>query len=524
MRGKRRIAALVWGLACAFHGVRGEEAPGGQEAGQVWRLEPGQEGALQEALTRCQAGDTVFLAAGTHVLRETVRPSSRTSIRGEGMEKTRLVYEGTSPCVLIDLSQREEVEISHLLLDARHDPKVQGGIIAHNARKLHLHHVGIRDLVPSPCFGPHGIHFHGTNPGREKGVTDSLIESCHLKNIGVGAKFGSGIRLAWGSSRNRVENCLIEETGRGGIFADNGSEDVVIRDNTVTGSGGEGLGIEVWGGCERAVIEDNEIDHWLSVGGCSWCAARRNVISSATGTYKFCGIEGIGSHLVITDNRVEGGQKIGLSVSGKQSKEFVYWARNTVRECNQWGAQFQGEAGGIAYHYLVDCRFESMPLDTGPVWYPGDEGYGFRINGHCHHLTFELCRFIDNGRAGVQIVGEDVGDLRLLHCLFDGNEGGSFRGLEDGMVIEHEPELDVSFACPDQVAAGREVQFLPTGSWIQQPRAGLLWDLGDGPSRGEGSPRHTYERPGAYKVALIVWDREGTPSRAERRVVVTSGG
>jgi len=219
---------------------------------------------------------------------------------------------------------------------------------------------------------------------------------------------------------------------------------------------------------------------------------------------------------------VDGGQKIGLSVSDKRPKRFVYWARNTVRECNQWGAQFQGEAGGIAYHYLADCVFEAMPLNTGPVWYPGDEGHGFRINGHCQHVTFESCRFLDNGRAGVQIVGQDVKSLQFVQCRFDGNGDGAFKGLQEDMLADQEPSLDVSFQCPSETTVGREVQFLPVGEWTRQPRAGLLWDLGDGPARGEEAPCHTYERPGSYTVALIVWDRKGYPSRAERRVVVGS--
>jgi len=488
--------------------------------GKVIEMQPGQDEVLRHVASQCEIGDTLRLLAGEHVLTQAFRPPSGIHVQGEGMGKTVLLYSGDEPSELMNLSGCDSVEVSHLTLDGRNDPRVSQGIVAHCARNLTLHHVAIRDLAPSDGFGPHGILFHGNNPGRDQAVTDSLIESCHLTNIGMGARFGCGIRLSWGSSRNRVENCIIEDTGRGGIFADNGSMDLLIRGNTVTGSGGEGLGIEVWGGCDRAVIEDNRIDHWLSFGGCDWGAARRNVISSNLGIYKFCGIEGIGSHLVITDNRVDGGQKIGLSVSSKEAKEFVYWRGNHVQGCNQWGAQFQGEEGGVACHYLLDCTFQDMPLDTGPVWYAGDEGYGFRINGNVRRVTFEACAFLGNGRAGMQIVGQNVKEIRFVDCSFEGNGQGAIQGLCDLMVDREEALLHASFSCPDFVRAGEEIRFRPEGSWTRERRTGLLWDLGDGPPRGEESPKHIYTRPGAYKVSLILWDEKGRPSLAERQVTV----
>jgi len=87
--------------------------------------------------------------------------------------------------------------------------------------------------------------------------------------------WGAGIRLGHGSSRNRVEDNAISNTGRGGILCNDGSTDLVIRNNTVGGSGGEGLGIELWGGCHRSLVEDNQIDHWLSLDLSDYCAVRR---------------------------------------------------------------------------------------------------------------------------------------------------------------------------------------------------------------------------------------------------------
>ena len=127
----------------------------------------------------------------------------------------------------------------------------------------------------------------------------------------------------------------IDRTGRGGIFCD-GAAELVVRRNRVTGSGGEGLGIELWGECPRSVIEDNDVDHWISVDGGERTAVRRNRVHASDGTLKGCGIEIIARDVVVTDNVVDGGAMTGLSVSNTREKNNVLWARNTVRDCVQW--------------------------------------------------------------------------------------------------------------------------------------------------------------------------------------------
>ena len=148
------------------------------------------------------------------------------------------------------------------------------------------------------------------NPAGRPGMTDSRITHCTLEEIGLDAKFGGGIRLAFGCDRNEVGDNRIDRTGRGGIFGD-GAAELVVRRNRGTGSGGEGLGIEI-----------------------------------------------IARDVVVSDNVVDGGAMIGLTVSNTRVKNNVLWARNTVRDCVQWGAEFQGESSGIAHHFFHDCRFE----------------------------------------------------------------------------------------------------------------------------------------------------------------------
>ncbi len=496
--------------------------------------------AIAAAIERSSRGDTVSLPPGVFVVRQAIHPRSGTRFEGAGQDRTVLRFAADRPSVILSLDGREDVEVCKLALDGAGNPNATQGISAGNARRLKLHHLTVRNLAKGTGFGPHGVLFTGQNPTRKGGVTDSEIADCRFENIGVGAKYGGGIRLAWGSSRNRILRNTIRTTGRGGIFADNGSTDLLIRGNTVTGSGGEGLGIEVWGGSDRAVIEDNRVDHWLSIGGCDYVAARRNVISDTSGTYKFCGIEGIGSYLVITDNTVDGGQKIGLSVSGKQPKRYVFWGYNTVRGCNQWGSQFQGEAGGIAYHYLYRCRFTQMPIGRGPVWYPGNEGHGFRTNGQVQHVTFEACEFSRNDRLGVQLGGRGVDALSFVRCAIRGNKGAAVLGPVDytalawtDCVVENNgsdalptpkpferPPPVAAFEVSPGARAGEPVTFASASRTAAGKIAAVLWDLGDGVPATQTRVSHTYAKAGRYRVTLIVWDDAGRGARCERDVTV----
>ena len=167
-----------------------------------------------------------------------------------------------------------------MTLDGQNNPLVQQGVTGSDSRRLWLHHLTICNLK-AKTWGPHAILFSGRNPSMEGGVTDSRITDCRIENIGLEAEYGGGIRLAWGSVRNEVIGNVIHDTGRGGIFGDHSAE-LIIRNNRVSGSHGEGLGIEIWGGCRRSLIEDNVVDHWLSVDQGTQSAVRRNVVAPTT--------------------------------------------------------------------------------------------------------------------------------------------------------------------------------------------------------------------------------------------------
>jgi hypothetical protein len=495
--------------------------------------------AIAAAIQRGQPGDTLRFPAGTFELAESVRPKSGLKLLGAGTERTIFIYVGSESVPFVQLTGCEDVEIGHLTLDGRQRPLGQDGVRADNSRRLLLHDLAIRGLAKGKSAFVHGIIFSGNNPTMERGVTDSVIRDCHIEDVGVGAEFGGGIRLAWGSNRNRVEGNVIRRTGRGGIFGDHSAE-LDIRHNRVEGSGGEGLGIELWGGCPRSLIEDNVIDHWLSVDQGNQTAVRRNVIGTDDGTLKGYGVEIIARDIIVTDNLVKRGAAIGLSVSNTPRKNNVYWGYNTIRDCIQWGAQLQGESGGIAHQYFYRCKFAGTVRGDARARYQEASGHGFRFNGNTRELVFEECTFRDNGGCGVQSCGANVDTLTFVRCRLLGNRQGWTAGFATNQMVEFSecmtgspeagappstrpftsPAPTANFRMPETIRAGTAAQFecaskAGTGEIVER-----LWDFNDGIAEVTPNPQHRFDRPDKYRVTLIVWDSAGRGARTEKTIEV----
>lgn len=490
--------------------------------------------ALPAVMAQAQPGDTVQLSAGTYELTAALALQTGVKVIGAGQDQTTLVYRGVGRSNLVTVNGCDDAELAHLTLDGQMNLLLNSGIGGGNSRRIKLHHLTIRNLAKTDTWGPHGILFHGHNPTCERGVVDSEISDCRFENIGVGAQYGDAIRMAWGSNHNVVQRNTIHLTGRGGIFGDHSTE-LVVRDNVVTGSGGTGLGIELWGECHRSVVEDNRIDHWLSIDGGSQTAVRRNTITTDDGTLKGYGIEIIARDVVVTDNVVDTGQAIGLSVSNKRIKNNVFWGYNTVKHCIQWGAQIQGETGGAARHYFYRCDFTDMLAGDERARYPKDAGHGFRTNGHCHQFVFESCRFDNNGGYGLQLGGGDIDGLTFRNCSVQGNQGAAFSGQAANVFIEGctvagngkdnlpenqqrfaTPAPKAEFTMPERIVAGDPAKFACTSTGVAE----LLWDFNDGIPETAAEVEHTFAKAGKYRVTLIVWDEGGQGARVERMVEV----
>ena len=293
--------------------------------------------AIQRAIDASAAGDTVRLPGGTFLVSRALRLKTGVKITGCGRGRTILKCHAESPLDFFDLSGTRNVELSHFTIDGGDSVNARLRNSACAGGGHHIHHLAIHNLGGD---GALGIHFGGRDGDYVHGVCDCLIADNMICNIGLDSAWGGGIRLSWGGSRNQVLRNVVDNTGRGGIFADNGSSDLVIRHNTVTRSGrkAEKLGLEIWKDCDRVVIEDNAVDHWLSVGGAARVAVRRNTIRDKTGDVGFLGLEIIGQDIVASDNLVDDGQQIGISVSNDCHNQYQYCA-------TQYGPE-HGPVGG----------------------------------------------------------------------------------------------------------------------------------------------------------------------------------
>lgn len=498
--------------------------------------------SLAAALSRAKPGDTLRLAEGSYDIGETVAIKTGVNLVGAGQDKTRLVYTGTQQGSLLHIGGCENVEVAHLTLDGGDNPAARDGIAGSNSKKLFLHHLTIRNLGKDITAFSHGIILTGDNPSMARGVTDSIIRDCRFERIGLKAQYGGAIRLAWGSTRNLVERNVINGTGRGGIFGDH-SPGLTIRHNRIAGSGGEGLGIEIWGGCTGSIIEDNVVDHWLSVDKGAQSAVRRNVVGTADGTHKPYGIEIVSEAVVVTDNVVKGGTGIGLSVSNTLPKNNVYWGYNTISDCTQWGAQFQGDTGGITNHYLYRCTFERTLRGDPRAIYPSDSGHGFRFNGSSRNLVFEECVFKNNGGQGIQIGGgPDVDAMTFVKCVFSDNALEAGHDVAEERTMEFDkvrldrksgkfsrtkrfatPPPVADFSVPLAIRVGVAASFACHSSSKAGEIVTRLWDFNHGIPELTATPSHVFDNPGKHRVTLVVWDIAGRGARMEKIVEVLPG-
>ena len=493
---------------------------------------------INAAIDASAAGDTIYFPSGTFHISDAIRLKSYTVMVGEGQDNSTILFIGTNLAPLVDIQEKTHIEIANLCLDANDNSNASNGIEALQGSNHFLHNLWIKNFTFNyPDWGgPQGIVFYGE-------VMDCMISNNLIENMSIESKWGAGIVVGWGSSNNKILNNTINNTGRGGILCNNGSTDLVIQNNIVTGSHGEGLGIEIWVDCDRAVIEDNIIDHWLSVGGGHYCAIRRNVISDTTGIVKYIGLEVAweNDNHIITDNIVSDGFEQGMTVSNTPPKEYIFWGYNTVQYADNWGIQILGDTGGASYLYFYKNTFEySRKTDDF-------SGQGIFFHDDCNYITFEENEIINNEGAG--ITGGDPDSEVMNHLSFINNTiannaeasiendpGGENLEWENNEIYGNGYDVQLEsrgfdnqkpiadFNIPASGVVGEEIVFT-NNSYDPDGEIGhVLWDFDDSYPVSDFSPTHIYTKPGEYRVTLLIWDEPGRGARAEHFITIESLG
>ena len=535
--------------------------------------------AVQTAIDAAVEGDTVYFPKGTYNISTIEIKVSGIKLTGESETGAILKFMGKpeTEC-MITIYDVSGVTISKLTVTAAGDNKVLNGILAENSTTLLISQVTVKDFVldteSEEDWGPHGIQFTGDEDNNH-GVTDSEISNCTILNIGTNSLWGAGIRISKGSSRNEVLRNTLSNFGRGGILCNDRSVDLIIRNNKITGCGlyddpeedgahnGEPLGIELFGECFSGIVEDNTVDHWISIAADSnYCAVRRNTVEDFEGlSYSWCQLElAEANNTVFTDNYAGSGAQSGISMSnfeGDTPIEYGYFAYNTIKDPALYAVNFDGEGDSIRNIYLYKNDVLGSVANHSRSEGPGFGGVGLMLNG-TDNVTFDTCRFDAHERYGVKImpalddddniIATDVDHIRFINSSIT-NSGKAFAFSDDKSISDYKDynsfefvnsevsgngdnnipqqksfDNDTPIAVINAPSTGVVGQHLRFSSASYDPDGSIehvLWDFGAGVPLSDPRSVIAYDGAGTYRVTLIVWDNEGKASRVEKTITIT---
>jgi PKD domain len=149
-----------------------------------------------------------------------------------------------------------------------------------------------------------------------------------------------------------------------------------------------------------------------------------------------------------------------------------------------------------------------------------DNGYGSEINDNGNSQTSGTgCVPLDHQRDSVT-VGSSAQNPYLLQREF--NNAGVIQSDPNGPACAPFVALVPTFVVPSAVNPGDVVQFdgSTTVSTLIVPRAGYVWNFGDGTTAIGPSVEHSYAKGGTYAVKLTVTDRGGNVASLSQTITV----
>ncbi|WP_233566620.1 fibronectin type III domain-containing protein [Cohnella endophytica] len=495
--------------------------------------------AIQNAVNSAAVGDTVLLPAGTYYLSANVNGKSGVKIAGAGRDSTTVkMTSGSASTMFFYLHNVNNAEVSDMTLDGNGSTVLLSAVTSESGNGNKMRHLRVKDLAASAGFGPFALYAIGST---NLEISDNIVN-----NSGINSDWGAGVRAGWGSSHVLIENNTISNTGRGGIFVNDDSPYAIVRGNTITGTGKkmEGLGIELHTNVDYSLVENNNVDHWISAVRSKYIAVRNNIVKANDGSVGNMGLEVMVDHGITSGNLVDGGQQVGMQQS--PGTGYQLWNYNTVQNIVMWGMQLQGAGTGFTeqYQYFYKNTWKNGASGNPAAAYPGYDGNAVRIHGDTKNIIFDSNQILNNGRKAIEITTASGTDsLSFVNNTITGNGGPSIdqypssaANLEwSGNTVSgngtntqltsrgfSDPKPVANFTAPLTVQLGQPVTFTNTstdnGTIVE-----TLWDLGEGIPVTTASPTYTYLKAGTYKVILGVWDNGGRASVKEQSITVFTG-
>jgi len=506
--------------------------------------------SIEAAMAKALPGDVVYFPAGDYHLTRTIHLKSGVKLNGV-YGSSQLLWIGPHDQWMIGVvgtavSLLTDASVQNLVLNGQNTP-MAGGIGAIDAERILIKGNHILNFAETASLATHGVHFIAN-------VLNSTISDNTLSNIAFTSHWGTAVRWSWGSHNIQVINNAASNAGRGGFLCNDDCTGSVIRNNSFTSANFAALGIELWRGCHGALVEYNRVDHWISVGNANFTAVRHNVIQTpAGGDYKFTGIE-VGdenNYVIMTGNDIGYGQMIGLSVSGKGTRHFVYVAENVFEGASTWAAQFDAnvEAGNSHWYLYRNTFRNTLPAGNPHAWdvaaYWNDVGHGLRFFAHNFGMTFDSNLVQSNPGSAVQSIYGTNSRITFKNNTFDTNGllyspiwGAESELLQHswganeilntpapGLPLEvnryqNEPaDLAVLEATAITAAGALKRGSLNTFSVTLPPGlhedavAGVLWDFGEGLPEAGMTVTRSYSKIGNKTVTALVFLHSGTSAR-----------
>ncbi|MFD0673818.1 fibronectin type III domain-containing protein [Cohnella sp. GCM10027633] len=494
---------------------------------------------IQNAINSAAVGDTVLLPAGTYYLSTNLNGKTGVKIAGAGRDSTTVrMTSGSGSTMFVYMHNVNNAEVADMTLDGNNSTTLLSAVTSEGGTGNKMRNLRAKDFAASAGFGPFALY----------SIDSEYIEISNniVTNIGVNSAWGGAVRAGWGSSHALIENNTVHDTGRGGIFVNDDSPYAIVRGNTVTGTGHhtEGLGIELHTNVDYSLIENNNVDHWISAVRSKYIAVRNNIVKANDGSVGYMGLEVMVDHGVTSGNLVDGGQQVGMQQS--PGTGYQLWNYNTIQNIVMWGMQLQGEGTGFTeqYQYFYKNTLKDGAAGNPAAAYAGYDGNAIRIHGNTKNIVFDSNQILNNGRKAIEITTASGTDrLSFINNTITGNAGPSIdqypssaADLEwSGNTVSGngtntqltsrgftDPKPVANFTAPLTVQLGQPITFTNTstdnGTIVEN-----LWDLGEGIPVTTASPTYTYQKAGTYKVILGVWDNGGRASVKEQTVTVFTG-
>lgn len=318
-------------------------------------------------------------------------------------------------------------------------------------------------------FGVERTQSNGMNID-DAGTLDQPAEYVVLRNIAVREVLAEGnldgIKLS-GVDRFRVENCLIDNPGRGGSGIDMvGCHDGVLTGNTFRNVASSG--IQAKGGSARLLIHANTFEDGgsraINCGGSTGLAFFR----PQDATYE-------AARITMTANVFAGG---GAPVAFVGAEHCVF-AHNTVYKPARWAARILQETVGgrfvecgenlFANNIVVIGREASSPLiNIGPNTRPESFRFAHNLWYHAENPRYRSPDL--PGAAYFNPAGEDpgfldpeAGDFRLSENSPAAGKGGDLAGLAGEWPILPPPDGDRDGYCRNDPPALGAHRMTPAG-------------------------------------------------------------